>query len=185
MGSRTSDGSPPGPDAWIPTIPDGSLWEPNEADAPPLACIPVDGGARNVVVELKMVREPLQKGLPCRSWQLILSIPAIAFQRELCNSGCGPFLFDSHASKEHATFACQTDLQNEVGELRILPEGLTLEVGEAADYYTNVRDAGDKPRYGRPPKRSPLALPCGALVSFKAAGRKEWDPLESTSPIKR
>jgi hypothetical protein len=116
----------------------------------------------------------------CTPLQLVLEIPSLGVVRELCNSSCGPFHFDSQKKGPGAaSFVCENDFYNKLGTATVVDGVLRFESHDNP-VATPFHEGPVQPRPPVVVQPNTIALPCGARPDIQIAG-----PLSSTGGPKK
>lgn len=155
----------------------GVAGESHAPAASPIAhCLDDAGAATRTVIRFVNRPAPAQERSCPGDKQLALEIPSLGIVRQLCNSGCGPYDFDSQTREpDVATFVCENDSQQNTGTASVVDGVLHIQ------YFAKPRPAtpfDDRPSSGSSspvaPAVPPIALPCGTRPEFQTTGRSHW-----------
>jgi hypothetical protein len=147
-----------------------------------LAALEDAGAPKRTLIRFVNRLEPVREKTVCRSKQLVLEIPSLGVVQELCNSGCGPYNFDSQKKgPDVATFVCESDTLQNTGAVSVVDSVLHIEyfaeaLPDAPALFDDGPSSGSRSPVQTPPPA--IRLPCGTHPEFQTAGRSHWFPGE-------
>jgi hypothetical protein len=151
-----------------------------DGDAPtarPISrCLEDAGAPKRTLIRFVNRATPSQERYCPGEKQLALEIPSLGIVRPLCNSGCGPYDFDSQQKgPDVATFVCENDSVQNTGTASVVDDVLYVRYFEkprpATPFDESPSSGSSSPVLSPLP---PIALPCGTRPQFQTAGRSQW-----------